>query len=47
MPLHAHGHEKISYSVNAYLAGTWDDKDVKEFTKNVKCFEEIDEELWS
>jgi hypothetical protein len=28
------------------LAGTWSAKDVKEFEKNTKDFEKIDEDLW-
>lgn len=30
-----------------YLAGTWSDKDKKEFEDNTKLFEGIDEDLWS
>ena len=29
------------------LAGTWSAKDAKEFEKNTKDFEKIDEDLWS
>ena len=29
-----------------YLAGTWSDKDLKEFQKNVEDFEKIDKEIW-
>jgi hypothetical protein len=28
------------------LAGTWSEKDFKEFEKNTKVFERIDEDLW-
>ena len=39
--------EKVVFHDLDHLAGTWDEKDVKEFIKNIKCFEKIDEELWS
>ena len=30
----------------AHLAGTWDERDVEEFEKAVRVFEQIDAELW-
>lgn len=30
-----------------HLAGTWNNKEKKEFDDNIKSFEKIDEELWS
>ncbi|MEP9411884.1 MAG: antitoxin [Candidatus Brocadia sp.] len=29
-----------------HLAGTWSEKDLKEFQKNVEYLEKIDEEIW-
>jgi hypothetical protein len=29
-----------------HLAGTWDKKDIVDFQKNVKDFENIDEKMW-
>jgi plasmid stability protein len=29
-----------------HLAGTWDEKDLAEFRKNVEDFEKIDEKMW-
>ena len=29
------------------LAGTWTDKDEKEFKKNTEYFEKVDEDMWS
>ena len=29
------------------LAGTWSAKDIKEFEKNTKDFEKVDEDLWT
>ncbi len=44
------GIEKKRYTVVYHdldhLAGTWDEKDLDEFQKNVEDFEKIDEKMW-
>jgi hypothetical protein len=37
--------EKVTYTDLNYLAGTWTRTDEKEFEKNTRFFETIDEEL--
>jgi hypothetical protein len=29
-----------------YLAGTWNEEDIKQFEQNVKSFEMVDKDLW-
>ena len=36
----------VEYNDLDHLAGTWSDKEYKEFQKNQKDFETIDETLW-
>lgn len=43
----AHQTKKTVFHDLDYLAGTWSDKDKKEFEANTKSFESIDKELWS
>ena len=42
----AHQTKKNVYHDLDYLAGTWSDKDKKNFDDNTKFFEKIDKELW-
>ncbi len=42
-----HKVKKTKYHDLDKLAGTWSDKDIKEFEKNTKYFEKIDEYLWT
>lgn len=43
----AHSTKKTVFHDLDDLAGTWNDKDKKEFDNNIKSFENIDKELWS
>jgi len=36
----------VIYNDLDHLAGTWSDKDYKEFQKRIKDFEKIDETMW-
>jgi uncharacterized protein (DUF302 family) len=36
----------VVYNDLDYLAGTWSDKDFKEFKKKIEDFEKIDETTW-
>jgi len=36
----------IEYNDLDALAGTWNDKDTKEFERSISVFEKIDENLW-
>lgn len=42
----AHSPKKVVFHDLDYLAGTWSQKDQKEFSENIKSFENIDKELW-
>lgn len=44
---HVHAVKKPIFHDLDKLAGTWSEKDAKEFLKNTKEFEKIDKELWS
>ena len=37
---------KIYLDIDHPLAGTWSEKDLKEFQKNVEDMEKIDKEIW-
>ncbi len=37
---------RVVYNDLNHLAGTWNDKDYKEFQKVIKDFESIDEKMW-
>jgi hypothetical protein len=41
-----HPVKKVIFHDLDYLAGTWSNKEKKEFDDNIKPFENIDEELW-
>lgn len=43
----AHPTKKTVFHDLDHLAGTWSNKDKKAFDDNIKCFENIDKELWS
>lgn len=38
--------KKVTFHDLDYLAGTWSDKEKKQFERNIKPFEDIDKELW-
>jgi hypothetical protein len=39
--------KKVVFHDLDHLAGTWSDKDKKDFDDNIKSFENIDKELWT
>lgn len=43
---YSHAAKRPIYHDLDKLAGTWSAKDVKEFEKNTKDFEKIDQDLW-